>query len=65
MIMLISGRAEHPDPTTRAISDASREGGICAGGAVMFNLGRAVIYYDCADRALRGISALVYNAPEF
>ncbi len=64
LLLAASACAEHPDPTTRAIAAAAHAGGICTGDAVTFTADRAVTQYDCADRALRGIAARVYDIPE-
>lgn len=63
-VLSISGCTDHPDPTTSAIDMADRTGGICSSDSVIFEADRAITHYDCEDRALRGISALVFNAPE-
>jgi hypothetical protein len=56
LYFLITGCTDMPDTTTSAINAANRHGGVCFAD-------RAGAHYACADRALRGISQLVFNAP--
>ncbi len=64
LLLAISGCADHPDPTTQAIAAAHQRGGICDCDSVTSIAAGGVTQYDSADRALRDISALIYNAPE-
>ncbi len=66
LLSAIGGCANHPDPTTVAIDDAARIGGVCTQqtGPVFDAVGHAEQTFDCADRALRDISALVFKDQE-
>ncbi len=64
LLITTSGCSEHPDPTTAAIATADHDGGICSSDSTIFVADQVIAHYDCADRALSGISQLVYNAPE-
>jgi hypothetical protein len=66
LLVALAGCASHPDPTTIAIAEAARTGTICATEtAPVFTASGAVLdNWDCEDRALREISALVFNDQE-
>jgi hypothetical protein len=64
LLLLVSGCAEQPDLTTRAIATADQTGGICSAETIALTTGFAGQSYDCEDRSMRQISALVFNAPE-
>jgi hypothetical protein len=66
ILIALSGCTDHPDQTTVAIDEAARTGGVCTQqtGPVFDAAGHAEQTFDCADRALRDISALVFNDQE-
>jgi hypothetical protein len=66
LLFAIAGCTDHPDPTTVAIDDAARTGGVCTHQSepIFDAAGDAEQTFDCADRALREIAALVFNDQE-
>jgi hypothetical protein len=65
-LLWLAACADQPDPTTRAIAAADRNGSVCINetAPVLNPNGRMVENFDCEDRALRGISALVFADQE-
>jgi hypothetical protein len=66
VLLCVAGCADRPDPTTRAIEAADRDGGVCMNetAPVLKSDGRMVENFDCEDRAMRGISELVFANQE-
>jgi hypothetical protein len=66
LLLTLAGCATHPDATTRAIAEAARTGTICGTetAPIFTPAGEALENWDCEDRALREISALVFNDQE-
>jgi hypothetical protein len=66
LLLAVSGCADRPDPTTRAIAAADQSGGICTNemAPILDVSGGMLENWDCEDRAMRGIASLVFSDQE-